>query len=105
MNKRKIRIQILNLQDEYCKQCEHQNFPFFYCATNCDIGEHIHNLGKNLDVVEPAYVKRTTGEWDVLCQKAIDMKFAGITYPKIAQILGCSKTTLREQLKKRQAYE
>lgn len=101
MDTNQIRIQILNLQDAYCRQCEHQNSEFINCRNDCEIGANIYTLGKQLNTVCTKYSKRTKEEWDILCVKAIEMKKAGIIFREIAEAIGCSQTALRENLKKR----
>ncbi|MES5957476.1 zinc-finger domain-containing protein [Bacillus fungorum] len=103
VNKRAIRIKIINLQDQHCNGCEHQYKPS-HCLHNCDIGKQINKLGIALGgtYVGDQPKKRTKAEWDVLCEKTLIMQEIGMTNVQIAKELGIRDPSyISEQLKKR----
>ncbi|MEC5307802.1 zinc-finger domain-containing protein [Bacillus thuringiensis] len=103
INKRAIRIKIINLQDQHCNGCEHLYKPS-YCLHNCVIGKQINKLGTALGgtYVADQPKRRTKAEWDVLCEKTLIMLERGMTKVQIAKELGIRDPSyISEQLKKR----
>lgn len=103
INKRAVRIKIINLQDQHCNGCEHQ-YKASYCLHNCDIGKQINKLGTSLGgtYVGDKPKRRTKVEWDVLCEKTLKMLESGMTKVQIAKELGIRDPSyISEQLKKR----
>ncbi|HDX9707799.1 TPA: zinc-finger domain-containing protein [Bacillus thuringiensis] len=101
MKPREIRIAILDLQDQYCRSCKYHNDSFSYCLAHCSIGKNMYNLGSRLYPKENSRTIRSPKSWDKICSTAVTMKNKGISYSAISKKLGCSRTTLREHLKKR----
>lgn len=103
INKRAVRIEIIDLQDHHCNRCEYQYKPS-YCLHNCDIGKQINKLGTALGgtYVGDQPKRRTKAEWDVLCEKTLIMQEMGMTNVQIAKELGIRDPSyISEQLKKR----
>lgn len=103
INKRDIRIKIINLQDQHCSGCEYQYKPS-HCLHNCDIGKQMNKLGTALGgtYVGDKPKRRTKAEWDVLCAKTLIMLEGGMTKVQIAKELGIRDASyISEQLKKR----
>ncbi|WP_230322499.1 MULTISPECIES: zinc-finger domain-containing protein [Bacillus] len=104
MNKKAIRIKILDLQDKYCSNCR-QRDNAKHCLTRCEIGMQINRLGSNIGgkYVADAPKRRTKADWDKLCIIALAMREQqGLTYAEIARRLGINKGyDLIKQLKKR----
>ncbi|QWI73062.1 hypothetical protein ER45_029165 (plasmid) [Bacillus mycoides] len=106
MNARQLRIQILNLQDQHCHFCEFQSSSYAYCYANCSVGKWIQQGGIKLlsfskkEDRENFHIKRKK-EWDILCEKAMELKDTHKTYRAIAKVFGCDESGLRKQLKKR----
>ncbi|MDY8165810.1 zinc-finger domain-containing protein [Bacillus thuringiensis] len=103
INKRALRIKILNLQDQHCNGCEHQ-YKASHCLYNCAVGKQINKLGTALGgtYVADQPKRRTKAEWDVLCAKALIMKEHGMTNVQIAKKLEIRDPSyISEQLKKR----
>lgn len=103
INKRDIRIKIINLQDQHCNRCEYQYKPS-HCLHNCDIGKQMNKLGTALGgtYVGDKPKRRTKAEWDVLCAKTLIMLEGGMTKVQIAKELGIREPGyISEQLKKR----
>ncbi|MHB0801156.1 zinc-finger domain-containing protein [Bacillus thuringiensis] len=78
LDKKSIRIQILDLQDEKCAGCEKVpayrksgNRKTSWCADNCRVGKRIKQLGdrllegRNETMAEQMADERN---WDVLCE-------------------------------------
>ncbi|PGS83970.1 hypothetical protein COC69_01265 [Bacillus cereus] len=101
MDARKIRIRILNLQDKYCRKCEHHTGPHTHCMYHCEIGKEMYRLGMDLVPEEKNYAKQTQLEWDERCKQTLTLRKEGLTYKQIAQKLGCHASSLRTQLQKR----
>ncbi|WP_242136615.1 zinc-finger domain-containing protein [Bacillus cereus group sp. BfR-BA-01360] len=103
MDKKEIRIKILNLQDEHCANCkQHANTK--YCLTVCEIGKRINKLGTHIGgtYAVDAPKRRTKEEWDKLCVMALSMREEGLTYAEIARKIGVnSGGYVIEQLQKR----
>lgn len=103
INKRDIRIKIINLQDQHCNGCKHQYKPS-HCLHNCAIGKQMNKLGTALGgtYVGDKPKRRTKAEWDVLCEKTLIMLEMGMTKVQIAKKLGIRDPSyISEQLKKR----
>ncbi|MBH0357690.1 zinc-finger domain-containing protein [Bacillus toyonensis] len=101
MNKREMRIRILNLQDQHCISCNHRTSVHTYCINDCRIGKEIHELGAGLIFDENDLKQKITKKWDDICQQAIELRNNGYTYKKIAHQLGCHVSSLRKQLHQR----
>ncbi|MCM3223347.1 hypothetical protein M3644_26715 [Bacillus cereus] len=104
MNKRESRIEILDLQDKHCRECNRRNvYDSGYCWDHCDIGKRINDLGIYLGGQKAQNKKklRTKLEWDEICIKAISMKDDGIKYIEIAKKFNVSYGHFRKQLNKR----
>ncbi|MEI4614833.1 zinc-finger domain-containing protein [Bacillus cereus] len=111
LDKKSIRIQILDLQDEKCTGCE--KVPAYrksgyrktsWCADNCRIGKQIKQLGgsllegRNETMAEQMAEERN---WDVLCEKAEKLREQKLSWAKIANHLGVSESTLYHNVAKR----
>lgn len=104
INKRDIRIKIINLQDQHCNDCEYR-YKASHCLHNCDIGKQINKLGTALGgtYVAGQPKRRTKAEWDVLCEKTLIMQELGMTNVQIAEELGIRDPSyISEQLKKKE---
>lgn len=99
MDAKKMRIRILDIQDEYCQNCECQMKPLKHCIQHCEQGRELSNLAKG--IIQLKRVRNTRKEWDDICQQAAALYKQGIKLPMIAEKLSCHKNTLRDQLKKR----
>ncbi|MBW3492276.1 zinc-finger domain-containing protein [Bacillus sp. FDAARGOS_1420] len=111
LNKKSIRIQILNLQDEHCAGC--QKVPVYrksgnrktsWCADNCRVGKQIKQLGDNLLEGRNETMAEQMAEernWDVLCEKAEKLREQKLSWAKIAERLGVSESTLYHNVAKR----
>ncbi|PGS83531.1 hypothetical protein COC69_02045 [Bacillus cereus] len=101
MNKKEKRIRILNLQDYHCHMCENKMKPLKICIKCCEVGKELNRLGREIFEINSRVIKNRE-QWDNMCEKAEALsKAEGMTFTGIAEQLGCSRTTLREQLKKR----
>ncbi|MEX0418237.1 helix-turn-helix domain-containing protein, partial [Bacillus sp. C30] len=76
-----------------------------YCTETCKIGQEIQQLGSSLITDEKSREYKTKVKWDQVCQDVMGLKKDGLTYVQIAEILGCDKSTIRRQLKKRGSLE
>ncbi|MED2765816.1 zinc-finger domain-containing protein [Bacillus thuringiensis] len=101
MNPREIRIKILDLQDQYCRNCKYHNDSFNHCLNHCTIGKNMQTLGGQLCSKKYGHTIRSSKSWDEICSMAVSMKNTGVSYTEISKKLGCSRTNLREHLKKR----
>lgn len=105
MNPKEKRIRILDLQDQYCKTCEYQMHPLKECIQmhNCTVGKEFKFLTKDLFIESKG--KKTKEEWDEICRQAVELKEQGFGAGSISKKLGCSRSTLYEQLKKRGLWQ
>ncbi|EJR91159.1 hypothetical protein IKE_05745 [Bacillus cereus VD196] len=101
MNAREKRIRILDLQDEYCRNCEYNTASHTYCRENCEIGEKIAKLGEEICRSQQGRKVITSKQWDSMCKQAVSLHEQGVGYTIIAKKLGCHASSLRGQLKKR----
>lgn len=105
MNKKEIRIEVLNLQDKHCKECDRRySKQGDYCWRECEIGKRMNQLGIALGGRHGLKVKkqRTIKDWDKLCVKALAMRETGMTYKCIAEVLKVSEgSQITLQLRKR----
>jgi len=104
MNAKGVRIKILNLQEQHCKNCEYRYQQLDHCRFDCTIGKQIIELGVLLGGKEEAKkrIRKTKGEWDRICVKAAAMREDGMTYISIAKFFGMSDgKRVAEQLRKR----
>ncbi|MGX5634430.1 zinc-finger domain-containing protein [Bacillus thuringiensis] len=111
LDKKSIRIQILDLQDENCAGCEKVpsyrklgNRKTSWCADNCRVGKQIKQLGdsllegRNETMAEQMAEERN---WDVLYEKAEKLREQKLSWAKIADRLGVSESTLYHNVAKR----
>ncbi|EOO32461.1 hypothetical protein IIU_03851 [Bacillus cereus VD133] len=111
LDKKSIRIQILDLQDENCAGCEKVpayrksgNRKTSWCADNCRIGKRIKRLGDSLLEGRNGTMAEQMAEernWDVLCEKAEKLREQKLSWAKIAARLGVSESTLYHNVAKR----
>jgi len=111
LDKKSIRIQILNLQDEHCAGCQKVpayrksgNHKISWCADNCRVGKQIKQLGDNLLEGRNETMAEQMAEernWDVLCEKAEKLREQKLSWAKIADRLGVSESTLYHNVAKR----
>ncbi|MBW3490597.1 zinc-finger domain-containing protein [Bacillus sp. FDAARGOS_1420] len=111
LDKKSVRIQVLDLQDENCGGCEKVpvyrksgNRKTSWCADNCRIGKKLKQLGdtllegRNETMAEQMAEERN---WDVLCEKAEKLREQKLSWAKIADRLGVSESTLYHNVAKR----
>ncbi|MBW3492414.1 zinc-finger domain-containing protein [Bacillus sp. FDAARGOS_1420] len=111
LDKKSIRIQILDLQDEHCTGCKKiqayrksGNCKTSWCADNCRVGKQIKQLGDNLLEGRNETMAEQMAEernWDVLCEKAEKLREQKLSWAKIAERLGVSESTLYHNVAKR----
>ncbi|MED3321546.1 zinc-finger domain-containing protein [Bacillus thuringiensis] len=111
LDKKSIRIQILDLQDENCMGCEKVpayrksgNRKTSWCADNCRIGKRIRQLGETLLEGRNETMAEQLAEernWDALCEKAEKLRGEKLSWAKIADRLGVSESTLYHNVAKR----
>lgn len=101
MNKREMRIRILDLQDQHCMGCNYHTSVHAYCIDNCRIGKEIYQLGTGLIFDDKDTKQKAKLKWDYICQQALLLKREGYTYRKIAHQFGCHVSSLRNQLNQR----
>lgn len=100
MDPKETRIRVLDLQDQYCQRCEYQMKPLKECIQQrCEIGKELKSLAGLLFIQNPD--RRSKETWDDICRQAIQLYAQGVGTTHISKKLGCSHSTLREQLKKR----
>ncbi|PEZ27229.1 hypothetical protein CN345_23615 [Bacillus thuringiensis] len=100
MNPKDKRIRILDLQDQHCQICEYQMKPLQVCLQqHCEIGQELKDLAHVL--VTEGKEQKSMASWDAICKQATQLAQQGFGATYISKKLGCSRTTLREQLKKR----
>ncbi|MGE6964196.1 hypothetical protein ACQKIW_31070 [Bacillus thuringiensis] len=100
INHKEKRIRILDLQDQYCQICEYQMKPLKVCVQqHCEIGKELKNLAAVL--VTERKEKKSRESWDDICKQAATLYKQGFGLTHISKELSCSRSTLREQLKKR----
>ncbi|MBW3491153.1 zinc-finger domain-containing protein [Bacillus sp. FDAARGOS_1420] len=111
LDKKSVRIQVLDLQDENCGGCEKVpayrksgNRKTSWCTDNCRIGKKLKQLGdtllegRNETMAEQMAEERN---WDVLCEKAEKLREQKLSWAKIADRLGVSESTLYHNVAKR----
>ncbi|WP_081904799.1 zinc-finger domain-containing protein [Bacillus sp. UNC322MFChir4.1] len=109
--KRKIRLQILDTQDEYCKGCESvpkkknnklvsQDERIAWCYANCPIGKSLKTLGESLDEGRTEHMGEERN-WDKLCAKAEKLREENLSWAKIADHLGVTESSLYYHIAKR----
>ncbi|PFB46530.1 antiphagocytic M protein [Bacillus thuringiensis] len=111
LDKKSIRIQILNLQDEHCVGCKKiqayrksGNRKTSWCADNCKIGKRIKQLGETLLEGRNETMAEQMAEernWDTLCERAEKLREQKLSWAKIADRLGVSESTLYHNVAKR----
>jgi len=105
MTSKETRIQIIDIQEQYCRKCEHQCGSYQHCIENCEWGKEIYQLGKSLSGDENVRKQNAEWKWDQLCEDTIQLRNAGMSYVEIAKRLKCRASSLRAHLKKRGLYE
>ncbi|MBJ8026150.1 zinc-finger domain-containing protein, partial [Bacillus cereus] len=107
LDKKSIRIQILNLQDEHCVGCKKMpasrksgNHKTSWCADNCGIGKQIKQLGDTL-LEGRNETMAEERNWDALCERAEKLREEKLSWAKIANRLGVSESTLYHNVAKR----
>ncbi|EOO28912.1 hypothetical protein IIU_05593 [Bacillus cereus VD133] len=105
--KKSIRIQILNLQDEHCVGCKDVpayrksgNRKTSWCTDNCRIGKELKQLGDTLLEGRNGTMAEERN-WDVLCERAEKLREEKLSWTKIADRLGVSESTLYHNVAKR----
>ncbi len=111
LDKKSIRIHILDLQDKNCTVCKKileyrksGNCKTSWCADNCKIGKRIKQLGeillegRNETMAEQLAEERN---WDALCERAEKLREEKLSWAKIADRLGVSESTLYHNVAKR----
>lgn len=97
---KETRIRILDLQDQYCQICEYQTNPLKECVQQrCEVGKALKSLSSLLFMEGPERKSKET--WDTICQQATQLYAQGFGANYISNELGCSRSALREQLKKK----
>ncbi|PHG59732.1 hypothetical protein [Bacillus toyonensis] len=100
MNSKEKRIRILDLQDQYCQICEYQMKPLKDCVQrHCEIGNELKDLARVL--FTESKERRSREVWDDLCRRATNLYEQGFGTIHISKELGCSRSTLCDQLKMR----
>ncbi|MBG9580744.1 antiphagocytic M protein, partial [Bacillus thuringiensis] len=107
LDKKSIRIQILDLQDGNCTGCEKVpayrksgNRKTSWCADNCRIGKRIKRLGDTL-LEGRNETMAEERNWDVLCEKAEKLREEKLSWAKIGDRLGVSESALYHNIAKR----
>ena len=109
--KRKVRLRILNIQDDQCKGCKKvpkysntsTNHKTSWCAENCEIGKKLKTLGESLLEGRTEHMAEQRN-WDQLCATANKLREADSvkwTWVKIASYLGVSEKNLYYHISKR----
>lgn len=100
MDPKETRIRMLDLQDQYCQICEYQMKSLKECIQQrCEVGKELKNLAGLLFMESSD--RRSKETWDDICRQATTLYAQGVGMTHISKELGCSRSTLREQLKKR----
>jgi len=108
--KRQIRLKILNLQDEHCKECKTvpksigNNYALArWCSENCEVGKNIKSLGESLLEGRTEHMAEQRN-WDQICTMANKLRESDSvkwTWVKIASYLGVSEKNLYYHISKR----
>lgn len=104
MNKKEARLEVINLLDNNCKECEYrysQNSS--YCWKECEIGKRLNALGTLLGgkMAEVGHKEQERERWDMICKEVVKLRIKKMKYIDIAKHFNVSTGCLREQLKKR----
>ncbi|MGH0792259.1 hypothetical protein ACQVTU_32575 [Bacillus cereus] len=100
VNPKETRIRILDLQDQYCQICEYQMNPLKECVQQrCEVGKELKSLASLLFIESSERKSKET--WDSICKQATQLYAQGFGANYISNELGCSRSALRDQLKKR----
>ncbi|PHG62512.1 zinc-finger domain-containing protein [Bacillus toyonensis] len=107
LDKKSVRIHILNLQDENCVGCKKVpvygksgNRKISWCTDNCEIGKQVKQFGDTL-LEGRNEMMAEERNWDVLCEKAEKLREEKLSWAKIADRLGVSESTLYHNVAKR----
>ncbi|MGR5969636.1 hypothetical protein ACT7C1_22150 [Bacillus paranthracis] len=99
VNPKETRIRILDLQDQYCQICEYQTSPLKECMQQrCEVGKELKSLASLLFIESSERKSKET--WDSICKQAMQLYAQGFGANHISSELGCSRSALRDQLKK-----
>ncbi|MDF9520780.1 hypothetical protein P5815_09465 [Bacillus cereus] len=104
MNRKKARIQILDLQEQHCVGCAYRySRDVAHCWTKCETGIRINELGVLLGgrIGTEQKRPRTTKEWNRICKNAVTLSNKGLTYVEIAKKYSVTTGNLHIQMKKR----
>ncbi|KAB7635264.1 zinc-finger domain-containing protein [Bacillus sp. B3-WWTP-C-10-D-3] len=109
--KRKVRLRILNIQDDQCKGCTKvpkynetsTNHKTSWCAENCEIGEKLKSLGESLLEGRTEHMAEQRN-WDQICATAEKLRAADEkkwTWGNIAAEFGVTESNLYYHISKR----
>ncbi|PES01303.1 hypothetical protein CN488_30860, partial [Bacillus anthracis] len=70
---------------------------------HCEIGKELKSLARVL--FKESEERKSRETWDAICRQAITLYKQGFGATHVSKELGCSRNTLREQLKKRGLWE
>ncbi|PFB05027.1 hypothetical protein CN385_05880 [Bacillus anthracis] len=104
MNKREARMEVGKLLENHCHGCKNRySRDLQYCWSKCEIGKRLNEIGTFLGgkVVNEQQKRRTTEQWDEICETTVKLKENGMTYKKIANKFNVCVGHLRLQLKRR----
>ncbi|MEG7934967.1 zinc-finger domain-containing protein [Bacillus mobilis] len=104
MNKKEARMEVGKLLEKHCHACENRcSRDLQYCWKKCEIGKRLNEIGVFLGgkVVNEQQKRRTTEQWDKICEATVKLKENGMTYKKISNKFNVSVGQLRMQLKRR----
>ncbi|MGR5977499.1 zinc-finger domain-containing protein [Bacillus cereus] len=111
LDKKSVRIHILNLQDENCVGCKKVpvygksgNHKTSWCAHNCEIGKQLKQFGDTL-LEGRNETMAEERNWDTLCERAEKLRGQKLSWAKIADRLGVSESTLYHNVAKRREKE
>ena len=85
MNTKEARIEVGKLLDNHCHACENRySRNLQYCWKKCEIGKRINQIGVFLGgkVANEQHKRRTTKQWDEICEITVKLKEKGMTYKK-----------------------
>ncbi|PGZ34516.1 hypothetical protein COE50_06340 [Bacillus anthracis] len=108
MNQKEARLEIANLLDSNCQECEHKySHSPSYCWKKCGIGKRLHTLGVVLSGknVGTHHKPKEREQWDEICKKTVQLRVKKMKYIDIAKKFNVSVGYLRKQLKQRNMHE
>ncbi len=109
--KRKVRLRILNIQDDQCKGCTKvpkysstsKNHKTSWCSENCEIGKNLKSLGESLLEGRTEHMAEQRN-WDQICETAEKLRAADEkkwTWGNIAAEFGVTEGNLYYHVSKR----